>query len=398
MPVADRSVDVLLVGGGVASARCARTLRRNGFDGSILIAGAEAIPPYNRPPLSKELLRDDLPEELVLAEPDAWYARRDVDLRLGLAVVDLDPVAPVAVLEDGTRIGFERCLLAMGAEPRTLPIEGGEDALLLRTLSDSRALRARALGAGAGAAVTIIGGGFIGVEVASALAQLGLRPTVVEMADRLWGGSLGGELGSWGVDRLQSAGIEVRLSSTVTRLDPGSAWIGDERLVHAFSVTGIGVRPRVGLAERAGLELDDGIVTDAAQRTSRPGIWAAGDVARVAGHRVEHWHAAREAGERAALSMLDLPVPSLPAPWVFSEVAGVSIDVLGNAARWDEERWMRNGSVLAYLDRKRVVQLAVIGSAVDPALARALVERGATFDELREAVGPAPHPGTVGSA
>jgi NADPH-dependent 2,4-dienoyl-CoA reductase/sulfur reductase-like enzyme len=393
MPVADRVVDVLLVGGGVASARCARTLRRNGFEGSILIAGAEAILPYNRPPLSKELLRDDLPDELVLAEPEAWYGRRGVDLRLGAAVVDLDLVAPVAVLEDGTRIGFERCLLAMGAEPRTLPIEGGEVALLLRTLSDSRALRSRAQDAGAGAAVTIVGGGFIGVEVASALATHGLRPTIVEMADRLWGGSLGSELGNWGVDRLRAAGIEVRLSSTVTRLDPGSAWIGDERLVHAFCVAGIGVRPRVGLAERVGLELDDGIVTNGAQRTSRPGIWAAGDVARVEGQRVEHWHAAREAGERAALSMLDLPVPSLPAPWLFSEVAGVSIDVLGNAARWDEERWLRDRSVLAYLDGERVVQLAVTASVIDPALARALVERSATFEGLREALDPAPFGG-----
>jgi 3-phenylpropionate/trans-cinnamate dioxygenase ferredoxin reductase subunit len=389
MPVADRVVDVLLVGGGVASARCARTLRRNGFDGSILIVGAEAIPPYNRPPLSKELLRDDLPDELVLAEPDAWYERRDVDLRLGAAIVDIDPVAPVAVLEDGTRIAFEHCLLAMGAEPRTLPIEGGEVALLLRTLSDSRALRARALEAGAGAAVTVIGGGFIGVEVASALATLGLRPTVVEMADRLWGGSLGAELGTWAVDRLRAAGIDVRLNAAVTRLDPGLAWIGDERLDHAFSIAGIGVRPRVGLAERAGLELDDGIVTDGAQRTSRPGIWAAGDVARVEGQRVEHWHAAREAGERVALSMLDLPVPPVSAPWLFSEVAGVSIDVLGSAAAWDEERWLRDVSVLAYLDGERVVQLAVIASAVDPALARALVERSATFDELREALDPA---------
>lgn len=388
MPPADRVVDVLLVGGGVASARCARTLRRNGFSGSILVVGEEAIPPYNRPPLSKELLRDDLPDDLVLAEPDAWYARRDVDLRLGAAVVDIDPVAPVAVLEDGTRIGFERCLLAMGAEPRTPSIEGGEAALLLRTLSDSRALRARAKVAGASAAVTVIGGGFIGVEVASALATLGLRPTVVEMADRLWGGSLGAELGTWAVDRLRAAGIGVRFSSAVTRLGPGSAWIGDERLTHAFAVAGIGVLPRVALAVRAGLELDDGIVTDAAQRTSRPGIWAAGDVARVAGHRVEHWHAAREAGERAALSMLDLPVPSLPAPWLFSEVAGVSIDVLGNAVRWDEERWLRDGSVLAYLDGERVVQLAVIGSAIDPALARGLVERSATFEELGEALDP----------
>lgn len=386
---ADRSVDVLLVGGGVASARCARTLRRNGFDGSILLVGAEAIPPYNRPPLSKELLREDLPDELVLAEPETWYARRDVELRLGATVVDLDPEEPVAVLADETRIRFQRCLLAIGAEPRTLTMEGGGEALLLRTLSDSRTLRTRAQRAGVGAAATVIGGGFIGVEVASALATLGLRPTIIEMADRLWGGSLGASLATWGVDRLRAAGIVVKLGSAVTTLDRGSAWIGEERLDHAFAVAGIGVRPRVGLAERAGLALDDGIVTDSAQRTSRPGIWAAGDVARVDGHRVEHWHAAREAGERAALSMLGLPVPSLPTPWLFSEVAGVSIDVFGNALRWSEELWVRDGSALAYLDGGRIVQLAIAGSAIDPAVARALVERSATVEELRTALGGA---------
>lgn len=384
----ERTVDVLLVGGGVASTRCARTLRRHGFDGSILLVGDEALLPYNRPPLSKELLRDELPDELVLAEPEAWYVRRDVGLRLGTAVVDLDPEEPLVVLADGTRIAFERCLLATGAEPRTLSIEGGDVALLLRTLSDSRALRMRAQRARAGAAVTVIGGGFIGVEVASALATLGLRPTVVEMADHLWGGSLGAALATWGVDRLRASGIGVRLSSAVMRLDPGSAWIGEERLAHAFAVAGIGVRPRVGLAERAGLELDDGIVTDAAQRTSRPGIWAAGDVARVEGQRVEHWHAAREAGERAALSMLGLPVPSVPTPWLFSEVAGTPIDVVGNAAHWDQELWIRDGSVLAYLDAGRIVQLAVIGSAVDPALARDIVERRLTLEELRDALDP----------
>ena len=394
MSATDRTVDILMVGGGVASVRCARTLRRNGFDGSILLVGAEGIPPYNRPPLSKELLRDDLSDELVLAEPEGWYARRGVELRLGWTVVDLDPQAHLAVLEGGPRVSFERCLLAMGAEPRTLPIEGGEFALLLRSLEDSRAIRSAALAAGAGAAVTIIGGGFIGVEVASAMATLGLRPTVVEMADRLWGGSLGEELGTWGVDRLTAAGADVRLGSAVARLDEGSAWIGDERLAHAFAVAGVGVRPRVELAERAGLELDDGIVTDATQRTSHPDIWAAGDVARVEGQRVEHWHAAREAGERAALSMLDLPVPVLPAPWLFSEVAGISLDVFGNAAGWDEERWIRDGSVLAYLDGDRVVQLAVIGSVVDPARARGVVARGANWMELQEGLDPAPFRGS----
>lgn len=371
-------VDVLLVGGGVASVRCARTLRRHGFTGSVLIVGDEVHAPYNRPPLSKELLRDDLPDELVLAEPAPWYVRRNVELRLAAKVAEVDARARTVTLDDGTRIAFEHCLLATGAEPRTL----AGNPLMLRTLHDARRLRAAAVAAGSGATVTVIGGGFIGVEIASALASLGLRPTIVEMANRLWGNVLGEKLAEWGTARLEEAGVNLRLGAAVTRLDEGSAWIGDERLEHGFAIAGIGVRPRVELAERAGLETDDGIVTDAEQRTSHSAIWAAGDAARVDGRRVEHWHAAREGGERAALSMLGLSVPPRRAPWVFSEVGGVSMDVIGQADVWEEERWMRDESVLAYLDGDRVVQLAIIGSALDVDAARGLVEAGASVEEL----------------
>ncbi len=376
--------DVLLVGGGVASVRCARALRRNGFTGSILLVGLEPDIPYNRPPLSKELLRDDLPDELVMAEPASWYARRSVSLRTGTTVVELDPDAHVANLDDGSSIGFAQCLIATGAEPRTLPIDGGEQAILLRTLSDARRLRAAAVAAGEGAPVTVIGGGFIGVEVASALASLGLRPTVVEMADALWGGALGARLAEWGAAQLEAAGVQLRLNAAVTRLDADSAWIGDEGLPHELAIAGIGVIPRVDLARRAGLEVDDGIVTDPQQRTSHPAVWAAGDVARFGLRRVEHWHSARESGERAALSMLGLPVPPPPAPWLFTEVAGIPLDVIGAADEWDEERWVRDASVLAYLQNGRIVQLAVIDSALDPGSARRLVEANASVRELQE--------------
>jgi len=371
------SADVLLVGGGVASVRCARTLRREGFDGRIVLVGDESVPPYNRPPLSKELLRDDLPDELILAEPARWYERRRVELMTGRRVVELDPDDRFATLDDGTRIAFERCLLATGAAPRTLEVPGGDGALLLRTLADSRHLRAAALAAGVDAPVTVIGGGFIGVEVASALAALGLRPTILEMASALWGGQLGASLATWGAERLADAGVAVRAGSAVSRLEPDAAWIGEERLDHAFAVAGIGVRPLVELAARAGLAIDDGVLTDARHETSAPGTFAAGDVARVDGVRVEHWHAAREAGERAAFAMLGQPVTPQRAPWVFSEVAGVALDVFGLAREWDEERWVRPGSVLAYLSADRVVQLAVIGSALEPEVARRLVEAGA---------------------
>lgn len=380
--------DVLLIGGGVASARCARTLRRNGFDGSILLLGAEEPLPYNRPPLSKELLRDDLPDELVLAEPESFYARRNVALRLGTNVEALDPDARTVTLEDGSRIEFGQCLLGTGAEPRALPVAGAEIALLLRTLTDARRLRAAALAAGGGAPVTVVGGGLIGVEVASALAALGLRPTIVEMTAHLWGGMLGAELATWGAARLAEAGVAVRHGTAVTRLDADSAWITDERLPHAFVVAGIGVRPRVELGQGAGLATDDGILTDPMQRTSHPAIWAAGDVARTGARRMEHWHAAREAGERAALSMLGLPVPPNRAAWTFTEVAGVTVDVFGDAVASDDERWIVESGAIARTRADRLMQLIVIGSAIPPEDARRLVEQRPRLADLRETLRP----------
>ncbi len=384
-PMADRSTDVLLIGGGVASVRCARALRRHGFGGTIAIVGAEDRLPYNRPPLSKELLREELPDELLDAEPASWYARRSIEVATGAPVVAIDPSTGRAAMADGSVLAFERCLLATGAELRPLGIPDAEQALTLRTAADARRLRAAAVGAPPGAPVVVIGGGFIGLEVASGLAALGLRPTVVEMAPALWGGALGSGLASWVADRLAQHRVELRLASTVTRLIGDAAWIGDEEVPAAFVVAGIGVRPREELAVEAGIATGDGVLVDDGGRTSHPRVWAAGDVARVGGRRVEHWHAAREAGERAALSMLELPVPPVPPAWVFSEVAGATLDVVGATDGWDEEHWVEADRVLAYLASGRVVGLASIDGALTASDARRLVFSGATIEEVQAA-------------
>ena len=387
MAATDRSVDVLLVGGGVAAVRCARTLRRHGFDGSILLAGDEDRPPYNRPPLSKELLRDDLPDELLAAEAASWYARRSIELLTDARVTAIDPGARLGTLADGSSVAFERCLLATGAGLRRLSIPGAERALMLRTALDARRIRAAALAAPRGAPVVVIGGGFIGLEVASGLASLGLRPTVVEVAQTLWGGTLGTRLAGWAADRLSALGIELRLGSAVTRLGEGAAWLGEERLPAALVVAGIGVLPRDDLAVRAGIAIGDGILVAADQRTSHPAVWAAGDVARVDGRRVEHWHAAREAGERAALSMLGLAVPPPPPAWVFSEIGGTMLDVIGTFDGWDEERWLIEGRLLAYLGSGRLLGLASIDNALPAEACRRLVADDASSEEVVAAVG-----------
>lgn len=378
--------ELLIVGGGVAAARAARTLRRRGFAGSLVIVGDEPLPPYNRPPLSKELLLHDepLPDDLLLAEPVAWYARKGVDLRTDVAVASLDLGERLASLSDGSSLRYDRCLLATGAAPRRLPVPGGELAMLLRTATDARRLRG-AMDAHPGAPVVVVGGGFIGLEVASALVRHGLRPTVVELGSSLWSGQLGAGPATWAGERLAAAGVTLRLGAGVTRIDADAAWIGEERLPAAFVVAGVGVVPRDELARAAGLAVDDGILVDGAGRTSDPAIWAAGDVARVDGRRVEHWHAAREAGERAALSLLGEPVPAVPVPWVFSELTGVSIDVFGSPAPGSAERWIGDGLV-AWLREGRAVGLAVLGGVLAPDVARALVERGAGELELRTAL------------
>jgi 3-phenylpropionate/trans-cinnamate dioxygenase ferredoxin reductase subunit len=366
-----RHVDALLIGGGVAAVRCARTLRRRGFTGSILIVGEEPLAPYNRPPLTKELLRLDLPRELIAAEPPEWYERQRVELLTGVSVAALDPDARLAELADGTRLQFTQCLLATGAAPRRPPIPGAEGALLLRTVEDAEALRARAV---AGSRAVVLGGGFIGVEVAGSLAERGVQVTLLELSDGLWGGSLGPAVSSWAVGRLEAAGVDVRLRTGAAEIGDGVVVTTSERITANYVLAGVGVTPRVELAAAAGLAIEDGVVVDESRRTSAASVFAAGDMARPAdGPRVEHWHAAREAGEAAALGILGEPPQPRRAPWVFSEFAGAKLDVVGWAPAWDEI--VTRGGMLAYVVNGRVEQLAILDGAVAVEAARVFVEQ-----------------------
>jgi NADPH-dependent 2,4-dienoyl-CoA reductase/sulfur reductase-like enzyme len=375
-----RHVDVLLIGGGVAAVRCARTLRRRGFDGSILIVGEEEAAPYNRPPLTKELLRDEVPLELVAAEPTDWYGRQRVQLQTGVPVTAIDSESRVAELADGTRLEFAQCLLATGASPRRPSIPGADRLLLLRTLGDALALRSRAV---AEAQAVVLGGGFIGVEAAGSLAARGVHVTLLELSNALWGGSLGPEISAWAVDRLSAAGIEVRLCTPATAVERDGVRVDAGVLPADVVLAGVGVLPRVELASAAGLAVDNGVVVDAARRTSATAIFAAGDMARRAdGPRVEHWHAAREGGEAAALGMLGQAAPPCRAPWVFSEFAGAALDVVGWAPAWDEI--VVRGGVHAFVVDRRVAQLAVLDGAVPIEAARAFVERRPLASALAE--------------
>lgn len=383
------NVDVLLVGGGVASARCARTLRRRGFNGSILLVGDEPVPPYNRPPLSKEFLRG-APAELLAAESASWYTRHAVDLATEATIARLELDDRRATFSNGRSVRFKQCLLATGAAARPLDVPGGERALVLRTVADAERIRGAARRAPSGEPVLIVGGGLIGVEIASGLAALGLRPTIVELAGALWGGSMGELLSHWAAERLADAGATVLLGSTVTALDEGGAWLEGRRVAAALVVAGVGVRPRDELAEVAGISVDRGISVGPDQRTSHAAVWAAGDATRLDGRATEHWHAARESGERAALSMLGLPVPAAPAPWIFTEIAGVGVDIFGEGELVAREEWIVDGRVIARTRDDRVEQLVVIASALPAEQARGLIEAGSGPSQVREALAEPP--------
>ena len=181
---------------------------------------------------------------------------------------------------------------------------------------------------------------------------------------------------------LTETGVAFRIGRSVTSLSSRGVQAGDDLLRAAFVVAGVGVAPRDELAAAAGIAVRDGVVTDTAGRTSHPAVWAVGDVARVAGLRVEHWHAAREAGARTAAALLGAAETRRRAPWIFSELAGSSLDIFGVAASWEEERWLADGAVLAYTVAGRIVQLASFGGALLPEAGRSLVERAAPISAL----------------
>ncbi len=327
--------DVVIAGGGQAGARAAKGLRSAGFAGTIVIVGAERRLPYERPLLSKALLLDPAgPIPFVL--PQASYAELGIELRLGCALIALERDQRQVVLADGTRLAYEKLLLATGSRVRPLTIDGVEpDRILsLRTLDDSEALAARLDGS---PHITVIGGGFIGLEVAATAAQRGCRVTVVESADRLLPRLGCAEASAVVLAHHRGAGIDVRLGVQVLRGAGGVLELSDGGAAPAdLLVAGVGVTAETALAERAGLAVDDGIVVDAGCRTTDPHIYAAGDVTRqwrpLAGRsiRFESWQNANLQAEVAARAIAGTPPPPPEAPWVWSDQGRLNLQVAGH--------------------------------------------------------------------
>jgi 3-phenylpropionate/trans-cinnamate dioxygenase ferredoxin reductase component len=335
----------VIVGAGLAGAKAAETLREEGFEGRVVLVGDEGERPYERPPLSKDYLRGELPREKVYVHAEGFYAAHDIDLRLGRAAVSIDAPAREVELDDGEHLRFDRLLLATGAEPRRLAVPGHDldGVLYLRTTGDSDALRDRF---DRSAALVVIGAGWIGAEVAAAARQRGLDVTLVDPLSVPLERVLGPEVGAiyrdvhtdHGVRLAPGTGVEAfEGAGAVERVRTSDGRIFDCDLV----VVGVGVAPRVGLAERAGIAVDDGVVVDERLGTGAPGVYAAGDIAN-AHHplygeriRVEHWANALNQGPAAARNMLDRGVAYERLPYFFSDQYDVGMEYSGFARTWD---------------------------------------------------------------
>jgi 3-phenylpropionate/trans-cinnamate dioxygenase ferredoxin reductase component len=335
----------VIVGASLTGAKAAETLREEGFDGRIVLVGAEAERPYERPPLSKDYLRGEAEREKVYVHPQGYYAEHDIELRLGRAAVSLNTAGSELALDDGERLRYDRLLLATGAEPRRLTIPGAglDGVLYLRSVAECDDLRERL---DAGGSVVVIGAGWIGAEVAASARQRGLEVTVIDPLsvplERVLGTEVGGIYRDvhveHGVQMLMGTGVEAFEGTTaVERVQTSDG----RELACDFVVVGVGVQPRTQLAAQAGLAVDNGILVDEHLQTSVPGVFAAGDVAN-AHHpfygeriRVEHWANALHQGPVAARAMLGQSAVYDRLPYFFSDQYDVGMEYAGFARTWD---------------------------------------------------------------
>src|SRR5436190_2206755 len=322
----------VIIGAALAGAKAAETLREEGFGGRVVLVGAEAELPYERPPLSKQYLTGEAERDSAHVHPREFYDEQRIELVQAEAKA-LDVVEHRVALHDGRELRYDRLLLATGAVPRRPPLEGIERARTLRTLADADALRAAFT---AGATVAVIGGGWIGGEVAAAARSHGAEVVLIERAATPLEAVLGRELGTLFADLHSAHGVRVLSGTGVAAIGDASVRLSDGTEVACdHVVVGVGVAPATELAAAAELEVDDGIVTDDHLRTSAPDVFAAGDVAnafhpRYGRHlRVEHWANALHQGPAAARSMLDRGEPYTRLPYFFSDQYDLGMEYIG---------------------------------------------------------------------
>jgi apoptosis-inducing factor 3 len=364
---------VVIVGGGGAGLAAADMLRREGYDGSLVMLSLDDSPPGDRPNLSKDFLAGTAQEDWIPLRPPEFYTERRIDLVLNARVSTLDVRQRLVQLESGQTYPFDALLIATGADPLRLEIPGAEDSQIhyLRTFADSRAIVARAATA---KSVVVIGASFIGLEVAASLRARNLTVHIVAPDHEPLERVLGVEVGRFIRQLHESHGVVFHLSRTVERLDGRTVILRDATTIDAdFLVLGVGVRPAIDLAERAGLAIDRGINVNEYLETSVPGIFAAGDVARWpdphSGQRirVEHWVVAERQGQVAARNILGGHERFEAVPFFWSQHYDVAINYVGHAERWDRvevDGAFEHDCAVRYMRGDRLLAMATISRDV----------------------------------
>jgi NADPH-dependent 2,4-dienoyl-CoA reductase/sulfur reductase-like enzyme/nitrite reductase/ring-hydroxylating ferredoxin subunit len=380
---------IVIIGGGAAGFAAAEMLRRHGFDGSVTILSADRDAPYDRPNCSKDYLAGEAPAEWMPLRADEWYAGNDIDLRLKTEIAAFDPGASRVSIKGGDDIPYDALVLALGAEPSRPPIPGldAADAYVLRSLADADVILAAAKRA---RRVAIVGASFIGLEVAAALRHHGLEVHVAAPEDTPLGRVLGDEVGAWIRSLHEANGVVFHLGRKVEGWADGRLRLDAGEIAADFVVVGTGVRPRTALAEAAGLKVDHGVVVDDRLRTSAPGVYAAGDLARFPSAatgqliRVEHWVHAERQGQHAAKLILGDDAPFADTPFFWSVHYGSTVNYVGHAEAFDppridgslkdqdaEVRFIRAGRTLAVATVGRDLESLKAGLALEPATASA---------------------------
>jgi len=361
---------VVIIGAGAAGDAAADTLRREGYEGPLTLIDPDATAPVDRPNLSKDYLAGNAqPEWIPLRSPE-HFAERGITLMRGREVKELDAKAKRVTLDDGTKVDFDAAILATGAEPIRLTLPGdGPPVLYLRTLADSDAIIAAAA---KGKRVAVLGASFIGLEVAASLRGRGLEVHVAAPEAMPLERVLGAQLGAFIKSLHESKGVVFHLGRMAKSLAPGKLVLDDGSTIDAdFIVAGVGVRPRIALAEKAGLTIDRGVLVDDFLQTSAPGIFAAGDIARwpdrLSGDliRVEHWAVAQRQGRHAARNVLGLRERYSAVPFFWSAHYDATINYVGHAEKFDKvvvdgDPESRDCAV-RYFDERSEVALATIG-------------------------------------
>ena len=397
--MADRRVDYLLIGGGLASANCARWLRESGAEGSILVVGREPDPPYNRPPCSKGHLQGSESREDTWFRPAGWWEEQDIELRTRTTVMKLDPSDRTARLSSKEEVGFDKALVATGANVRRLNVDGCDlDGIhYLRTLGNSDTIRDDTDGV---ERVVLVGGSYIATEVAASLALRGRHCALVMQESVTLERTFGATAGRFFQDRLEEHGVVVHGGEDLECFRGAGGRIAEVVCESGLTleaqavVLGTGVRPDVTLARGSGLKLGElgGVRCSSRLETSVPGVYAAGDmceydsVVHGAPVRIEHWDVAFNHGKAAALNMLGGEHDYDVVPYFFSDLADwASLEYVGPAREWDRE--VVRGSLeegefsVWYLKDGRVAGCLSVGRSDDLDVARELLVAGRAIDD-----------------